>query len=73
MLALSVYRDGLCPVCGGPAEDCQAEATLDEMRSGRYVVEQMTCMRQAQLRKEMDRIAETADVPEATVLTTRRR
>lgn len=73
MVALQLYRDGLCPVCGGPADDCQAPETLQEARAGRYVVEQAKCMRQAQLRKEMERVAESADVPEAIVLTTRRR
>lgn len=73
MLALGAYRSGLCPVCGGPSDECQSPETLEEARSGRFVVEQSTCLRTVQLRKEMDRIAESATVPEAAVLMTRRR
>lgn len=36
LLALAVYRDGLCSVCGGPAAECQShEATGPKFKPSR--------------------------------------
>ena len=75
MLALGLYRDMLCPVCGGPAEECQADQTLDEAKNGRYVIDAATCLRTKELRQDMDRMADQVSEAEsaALVFTTRRR
>lgn len=72
MLALRVYRDGLCPLCGGPADECQAPASVDDYRQGRFVVDSVRCMRTFQLRKEMAH-AEDYDEPASFVFTTKLR
>jgi hypothetical protein len=73
VIALQVYREGLCPVCGGPVDECHAPMTLDEARRGRFVVEQSVCLRTRELRKAMKEAHETAEEPGALVFTTRRR
>lgn len=38
LLALGVYRDGLCSVCGGPVAECQShEATGPKFRASRLL------------------------------------
>lgn len=75
MLALGLYRDLLCPVCGGPADECQSPQTLDEAKNGRYLVDAATCLRTKELRQDMDRMSERVSEAEsaALVFTTRRR
>ena len=77
VLALLLFRESLCPVCGGPSEECQAPETLDEARMGRFVVESLVCTRTAEMRREMATVSESAKAagldPSAFVFTTRRR
>lgn len=71
--ALRLYRDSLCPSCGGPVEECHAPITFDELRRGRFIVEHSVCARTRELRKAMKEAQETAEEPAALVFTTRRR
>lgn len=68
MLALGLYRDRLCPVCGGPADECQAPQSLDEAKNGRYVVEATTCLRTKELRQDMDRMSDRVSEAESAAL-----
>lgn len=41
LLALGVYRDGLCPACGGPISECSAP----EKTGPRYRAKYQLCQR----------------------------
>lgn len=62
LLALSVYRTGLCPACGGPLEECTShEATGPKFRASYVRCRRRDALSMSQhAKKDMDR-------PEAAV------
>jgi hypothetical protein len=63
MLALALYRQGLCPKCGNPVDDCTSEETLGP----EFAVSYSTCRASRAVLERQRAISDNGkkDVPNA--------
>lgn len=62
LLALGAYRDGMCPACGGPLEECTGPETRDSF----FRASRVRCLRRDALSMSQNALGDV-DRPEALV------
>lgn len=62
LLALAVYREGLCPACGGPLDECTTQESMDSF----YRATRVRCLRRDALSMSQAALGDI-DRPEALV------
>lgn len=63
LLALAVYRQGLCPHCGGPIDEC----TAPEKTGSRYRAKRMRCQRADAIAIARNALGDGVQHPEALI------